>query len=58
MKNSVVLIFSGIAFIVCGFLAAKYWIDNYWLLLVPISGFALFVSGTITFIKKLEHEND
>ena len=45
-------------FIIGGLLAVKYWILNAWFLLVPIGGFAVFISGTIKFIKKLENENE
>ncbi len=58
MKNSITLISAGLTMIVCGLFAAAYWISNFWFLLVPISGFAIFIRGTIKFIKNLENGDD
>ena len=48
----------GIAFIIGGLLAVGYWILNCWFLLVPIGGFAIFISASMKLIKKLENGND
>jgi hypothetical protein len=56
MKNSIILMFVGLALILLGFLAANYWLKSIWLLLVPIGGFAIFVSGTFKFLKNLNNE--
>jgi len=58
MKNSIILMFIGFAFIIGGLLAVKYWILNLWFLLVPIGGLVIFISGTMKFIKKLENGKD
>jgi len=58
MKNSIILMFVGFAFIIGGLLAVKYWILNLWFLLVPIGGLVIFISGTMKFIKKLENGKD
>lgn len=55
MKNSIILMFVGFAFIIGGLLAVKYWILNLWFILVPIGGLVIFISGTMKFIKKLEN---
>ena len=55
MKNSIILMFVGFAFIIGGLLAVKYWILNLWFLLVPIGGLVIFISGTMKFIKNLEN---
>jgi len=54
MKNSIILMFVGFAFIIGGLLAVKYWILNLWFILVPIGGLVIFISGTMKFIKNLE----
>jgi len=46
------------AFIIGGLLAVDYWILNAWFLLVPIGGFAIFISASIKAIKKLENDNE
>lgn len=48
----------GMAFIIGGLLAVKYWILNGWFLLVPIGGFAIFIFASIKLIKILENENE
>ena len=58
MKNSIILMFVGFAFIIGGLLAVKYWILNLWFILVPIGGLVIFISGTMKFIKKLENGKD
>jgi len=58
MKNSIILMFIGFAFIIGGLLAVKYWILNLWFLLVPIGGLVIFISGTMKFIKNLEDGKD
>ncbi len=58
MKNSIILMIVGMAFIIGGLLAVKYWILNGWFLLVPIGGFAIFISASMKLIKKLEDENE
>jgi len=58
MKNSIILMLVGIAFIIGGLLAVGYWILNCWFLLVPIGGFVIFISASMKLIKKLENGND
>ncbi len=58
MKNSIILMIVGMAFIIGGLLAVKYWILNGWFLLVPIGGFAIFIPASIKAIKKLENDNE
>ena len=58
MKNSIILMIVGMTFIIGGLLAVGYWILNYWFLLVPIGGFAIFISASMKLIKKLENGND
>jgi len=58
MKNSIILMIVGIAFIIGGLLAVDYWILNAWFLLVPIGGFVIFISASIKAIKKLENDNE
>jgi len=55
MKNSIILMLVGIAFIIGG-LVACYCFKNFWLILVPIGGFAIFILGTMKFIKNLNNE--
>jgi hypothetical protein len=55
MKNSLILMSVGLTFLFCGFLAAEYLILNHWLLLVPIGGLAIFISGTLKFLKNFEN---
>jgi len=55
MKNSIILMLVGIAFIIGGLTACEYWL-KFWLLLVPICGFAIFILGTMKFIKNLNNE--
>lgn len=57
MKNSIILIITGFIFIAGALLQPDTCIFNRWFVLVPIGGFVVFISGTIKFIKKLEHEN-
>jgi len=57
MKNSIILMLVGIAFIIGGLLAVKYWILNGWFILVPIGGFVIFISASMKLIKILENEN-
>jgi len=45
-------------FIIGGLLAVGYWILNAWFILVPIGGFAIFISASMKLIKKLENENE
>jgi hypothetical protein len=47
----------GIAFIIGGLLACEYWL-KFWLLLIPIGGLVIFISGAMKFIKNLSNEND
>jgi len=58
MKNSIILMIVGMTFIIGGLLAVDYWILNAWFLLVPIGGFAIFISASMKLIKKLENENE
>jgi len=58
MKNSIILMLVGMAFIIGGLLAVGYWILNAWFILVPIGGFSVFISASIKFIKNLENGND
>jgi len=57
MKNSIILMIVGMTFIIGGLLAVGYWILNAWFILVPIGGFAIFISASIKLIKILENEN-
>ena len=58
MVKSIVLMCIGFALIFGGLLAVKYWVFNHWFLLVPIGGLAIFISGTMKFIKILENGKD
>lgn len=58
MKNSIILMFVGFAFIIGGLLIVKYWIVDFWFLLVPIGGLVIFIQGGLKFIKNLEDEKD
>jgi len=58
MKNSIILMIVGMTFIIGGLLAVGYWILNAWFILVPIGGFAIFISASMKLIKKLENENE
>ncbi len=58
MKNSVILIAFGLVLIFGGLLSVKYWVLNLWFLLVPIGGLAIFIPGTMKFIKNLDYEKD
>lgn len=48
----------GMTFIIGGLLAVKYWILNGWFILVPIGGFAIFISASMKLIKILENDNE
>lgn len=56
MKNNIILMLVGIAVIVGGLFACGYWL-KVWLLLVPIGGFAIFIKGSIKFVKNLGDED-
>jgi len=58
MKNSIILMFVGLVLIFGGLLIVKYWVLNLWFLLVPIGGLAIFIPGTMKFIKNLNYEKD
>lgn len=58
MKNSIILMFVGLVLIFGGLLSVKYWVFNLWFLLVPIGGLAIFIPGTMKFIKNLDYEKD
>jgi hypothetical protein len=50
--------FCGFALIFGGLLAVKYWVFNLWFLSIPIGGLAIFIPGTMKFIKNLDYEKD
>ena len=50
--------FVGLVLIFGGLLIVKYWVLNLWFLLVPIGGLAIFIPGTMKFIKNLDYEKD
>ncbi len=58
MKNSIILMFVGLVLIFGGLLIVKYWVLNHWFLSIPIGGLAIFIPGTMKFIKKLENGKD
>lgn len=58
MKNSIILMFVGLVLIFGELLIVKYWVLNLWFLLVPIGGLAIFIPGTMKFIKNLDYEKD
>lgn len=58
MKNSIILMFVGLVLIFGGLLSVKYWVFNLWFLSIPIGGLAIFIPGTMKFIKNLDYEKD
>lgn len=58
MVKSIVLMCIGFALIFGGLLIVKYWVLNLWFLMVPIGGLAIFIPGTMKFIKNLDYEKD
>lgn len=58
MKNSIILMIVGAGFIVGGFLGIECWILNGWFLLVPIGGLAIFIKGSLNFIKNFGNGGD